>query len=349
MARRGDTDAPPESEGTDMAGPEPDPGVPIIDLSPFRDGGDEGRAEVARRIGAACERTGFLVITGHGVSADALDAIYRVTEEFFALPLEEKGRSTPPGGGLYRGYCSLEGSYPNLVEQFHASRFDTPADAVAVGYDELFAATLEPNVWPGLPVGFEAAWKGYFQEMETLAHTVMQAFAVAMGLPDDWFDDKLHGHVANLAANYYPAQDEPPPPGQVRRAPHTDFGSLTILYQADGHNGLEVLDVDHTWVPVPTLPGAFVVNLGDLMARWTNDRWVATPHRVVNPPREVASRPRISIPFFQHPNPDALIESIPTCISAARPSKYETIRAGDWKDYRMNTYTERAQSASSSL
>ena len=132
-----------------------------------------------------------------------------------------------------------------------------------------------------------------------------------------------------------------------RRAPHTDFGSLTILYQGGGHNGLEVLDVDRRWVAIPAMPDTFVVNLGDLMARWTNDRWVATPHRVVNPPREVAAQSRVSIPFFQHPHPDARIECIPTCVSAEQPCRYEPIRAGDWKHHRMSTYRAQATAASS--
>jgi len=324
-------------------------GVPVIDLAPFREGDAAARQAVADAVGRACETTGFLVITGHGVDQELLDDMWRVTDAFFALPMAAKQRWTPPGGGLYRGYCSVEGSFPNLVEQFHASRFDTPEVAVAAGFDPALAATLPSNVWPDEPQDFESVWKRYFAAMEHLASTMLASFATALGLPSGWFDDKVAGHVANLAANYYPAQSEPPPAGRVRRAPHTDFGSLTILYQRDGHNGLEVLDVDGTWTMVPALAGTFVVNLGDLMARWTNDRWVATPHRVVNPPRELASKPRISIPFFQHPDPNARIECIPTCVTEDRPCKYEPIRAGDWKEYRMTTYTERAQAATSSL
>jgi len=137
-------------------------------------------------------------------------------------------------------------------------------------------------------------------------------------------------HLGAMAANCYLEQPVAPPAGQFRIYPHVDFSTLTILYQDDSPGGLQVHKRGAGWVDVPAIPGTYVVNLGDLMGRWTNDKWVATPHRVVNPPRDQAMTRRISLPFFHNPNHDALIESISSCVTADRPAKYLPIEAGEW-------------------
>jgi isopenicillin N synthase-like dioxygenase len=133
-----------------------------------------------------------------------------------------------------------------------------------------------------------------------------------------------------LTANHYPGLKTPPAPGRFRNDPHSDFTALTILHQDEEIGGLEVRHPGGTWVPVPPVPGSFVVNLGDLMARWTNGRWASTVHRVVHPPADYQDRDRISIAFFFQPNEDALIECIPTCADDAHPGRHRPIRAGDY-------------------
>jgi isopenicillin N synthase-like dioxygenase len=174
--------------------------------------------------------------------------------------------------------------------------------------------------------------------MEELAGRLMNIFEAALTLPKGWFADKFDRHTSYLSANCYPPQPVPPPPGRVRRGEHTDIGSLTILYQ-DGVGGLQVFDRSGVWCDVPPIEGSYVINLGDMLAKWTNDRWVATEHRVVNPPAEKAAVERISIPFFQHPNFDALIECIPSCTSPENPPKYPAVLAGDWSKFRMSLST----------
>ncbi len=327
-------------------------GVPVIDIGPFLAGDPAGRARVAAEVGAACEDIGFLVITGHGVPADAIDDVYAATAAFFALPLVDKMAVASPHGDPFHGFAPMTLTTPgysdgtegadggddrrpaDLREMYHVNRYDTPDEAIARGYPAHAVGAIPPNLWPAEPAGFVAAWRRYYACMEDLAATMLHIFAVALDMPEDHFDACVDHHLSNLAANCYPEQPTPPLPGQLRTRAHVDFSSLTILYQDDAPGGLQVHRRGRGWCDVPALPGSYVVNLGDLLARWTNDRWVATPHRVVNPPADRALTRRISIPFFHLPDYDAVIEAIPTCVSAANPARYRPVTAGEWTEAR---------------
>ena len=316
-------------------------GVPVIDVAPFFHGTGPERRAVAAAVGQACETIGFLVIVGHGVPQDAIDALYADTTAFFALPAEEKMRIAGPPGDTYTAYSPLGDPYspdaakrPNLREVFHCSRYDSPEEAIAAGYPAEVVASMPPNQWPAEPATYEASWKRYFAEVEALSERMLQLFAAALDLPEDWFADKVDQHLGTMAANCYLEQPVAPVDGQLRIRAHVDFSTLTILYQDDSPGGLQVHQRGAGWVDCPAIPGSYVVNLGDLMARWTNDKWVATPHRVVNPPREFAMTRRLSLPFFHLPNHDALIEPIPTCVTADRPAKYLPVLAGEWTEAR---------------
>jgi isopenicillin N synthase-like dioxygenase len=331
-----------QDEWNDPAMPATGPSsVPIIDLAPYFSGAATGAPAVVAAVRAACETHGFLVITGHGVSQTSIDAMYSVSEEFFARPLDEKLAAVGPSGNVFEAYGPMGAARygrgkPNLVEMYHSSRYDTTEDAVAHGYPAGVASSMPRNVWPEHPEDFKAVWQHYFGEMEALSQRLLHLFAVALDLPEAWFDDKVDLHLSNLAANCYPAQLTPPEPGQVRSQAHVDFATLTILYQDDAPGGLQIYERGLGWRDIPAVEGSYVVNLGDLMARWTNERWVATPHRVVNPPAEHAMTQRISIPFFHQPNHDAIIEAIPTCVSEDRPVRYRPVTAGEWAAERRN-------------
>jgi isopenicillin N synthase-like dioxygenase len=165
--------------------------------------------------------------------------------------------------------------------------------------------------------------------MERLAADMGRLFAAALELPGDAFTPFLADHVSNLNCNWYPPQETEPLPGQVRSRTHVDFSLFTILYQDDAPGGLEVRDRQGTWHGLAAVPGTYVVNLGDVMNRLTNDRWKATFHRVVNPPVEARHRGRISIPYFVTPAYDSLIECLPTCFDNG-VSHYEPIVAGEY-------------------
>lgn len=312
--------------------------IPVIDLAPFRHGGD--RAGVAALIGAACENLGFLVIGGHGIAPEVIDRAVAASLDFFHLPEAEKRRYQPEHTWFFRGYEALGGSAlarslghetpPDLCELFRISRFDDPAVAAAAGHHPGLEYFFAPNIWPERPAGLRPALLDYYRALEQLAADMMAAFALALGLPEGWFEPSIDHHITNLCVNWYPPQATPPRPGQLRRGAHSDYGSMTILYQDDAPGGLQVLTKAGEWADVPHRPGTFVVNIGDLMARWTNDRWVSTMHRVVNPGPAAAGRERVSIPFFHQPNHDAVISCLPGCSSPDDPPRYEPMTSGDW-------------------
>jgi len=188
---------------------------------------------------------------------------------------------------------------------------------------------FEPNLWPGAPAGFEAAATAYYRAMSGLIAALMRLAALALDVDEGFFDDKVDRSIGTMRLNYYPAQARPPEPGQLRASAHTDYGGFTILSGEDVPGGLQVRTRDGRWIDVPTSPTTFVVNIGDLLMRWTNDRWLSNLHRVVNPPATVApGAARLSIAFFNHPNYDALIE----CLPSQGAARHAPVLAGEYRD-----------------
>jgi isopenicillin N synthase-like dioxygenase len=313
----------------------------LVDLAGAFEPGPR-RDEVVDTIRRACEDVGFLVIAGHGVPHGLVQRVDAASRRLFALPLDEKMAWARASDNL-RGYVPMGGSAlalahdevtpPDLSELYTVSRFDDPTAAVRAGsrqgQDEGREAFFAPNVWPDperVP-DFREALTACYAVLEDLAARLMRLMALALDLDEHWFDDKIAEHITGLAVLHYPALDRPPLPGQYRRGPHSDWGSLTILYH-DGRPGLQIRSPDGHWEDVPSVVGSFVVNLGDLMAAWTNDRWVSTQHRVVVP--ESVTGDRISVAFFHQPAYDALIECIPTCTSPDDPPRHEPVASGEW-------------------
>lgn len=304
--------------------------VPVIDLTPYRDGTD--KAGVARRVGEACETIGFLVVRGHGVPTATVDAILDAAERFFALPEEVKSR-VKPASPAFRGYAELANmalgkslgkpAPADLREGFTINRVDKDDPYYR---EARFGAIFADNVWPdeALVPGLRAAFEGYYRAMETLSRDLMRIFALALDLPETYFDDKVDRHFSNMAAYHYPPMDGPPSPGQLRGGAHTDFGSLTLVRGHPSVRGLQVWN-GSAWEDVPDAPDTFVVNLGDLMAQWTNDRWRSTLHRVANPEDAAWNRSRFSLIFFHQPNFDLSIESL----DRDNPAKYPPVTSGE--------------------
>jgi isopenicillin N synthase-like dioxygenase len=295
--------------------------IPIIDIAPFLAGSPEGKQQVAREVGRICEEIGFFLVTGHGIGEELIAKTYNLAREFFDLPVEEKllVRTTPAGVG----YMPIE------LEALAASLGNvTPADlkeSMNIGRD--FAQDL----WPAAPAEARATWIAYFQALEALAGQIMRIFALALDLPEHYFDDKIDNPNAFFRMINYPNQEKDPEPGQLRAGEHSDYGSLTILRIEDAPGGLQVRNRAGEWVDVVAVPGAFVVNIGDMMQHWTNDRWVSTLHRVVNPPRDkrLGSR-RQSLVFFHSPNADTLLTCIESCQGPDNPPKYAPVSAGEY-------------------
>ena len=308
--------------------------VPQIDLAGARD--DAGARAAARLIDAACREIGFFSVTGHGVAGAITDRMWAASRAFFDLPIAEKQRVAMPYDGYPYGYSPLlnEGlahslgaaSPPDLKESFNMGPPNRPV-APPTDEDEAFAFAETP--WPEVPADFRTAWSAYYTAMSGLAARLMSLFAIALDLEPQFFADKIDRHISALRAINYPDQTAPPQPGQLRAGAHSDYGSLTILLQDDAPGGLQVKDRGGAWRDVPHVRGSFVVNIGDLAARWTNDRWVSTLHRVVNPPRNPSgSTRRQSIAFFHQPNWDAQIACLPSCLKEGAAPKYPVIGSG---------------------
>ena len=313
------------------------PDVTAVDLALFRAGDDGDRAAVAAAIDAAWRGSGFLQVTGHGVPDQLCRGMLDVTGRFFDQPLTTKSRYVVADKEANRGYApsgSEALSYslgddvtaPDLFEAFNVGRDDTVGQ-----YYDRYRRFFAPNVWPDEPADFRAVWNRYERAADALAQTLLTAFALALELPPLFFLDRTkHAIATRRGINYERRADEPDvEPGQLRMGAHTDYGILTLLL-ADDVPGLQILR-DGTWHDVATPSGTILVNIGDMLARWTNDRWHSTMHRVVPPP-PAATGPvrRRSVARFLEADPDCVIECLPSCCSDANPARYTPVEAGDW-------------------
>ncbi len=313
--------------------------VPIIDLSPYLGGTPEGKRSVAAEVKKACEDIGFLIVSGHGVPDTLINETYDTAKAFFARPLSEKMAVERPAPDQVRGYSAVGGeglSYsldepapPDLKESLSIGPVDVP-DGDPYFHGPEAGPHFAPNVWPKVPAELKPTWTAYFRAMEKLAADLMRIFALALNLPENFFDDKIDKHISMFRALQYPNQPDAPEKGQLRAGAHSDYGSLTILRQENAPGGLQVQTKEGEWVDVAAIPGTFVVNIGDLMMQWTNDTWISTMHRVVNPPRDKANNAnRISLVFFHQPNYDTMVSCLDGCAAPGEKPKYAPISSGD--------------------
>ena len=306
--------------------------IPVIDLSPLLAGDADGKQEVVAAVGHALETVGFFYITGHGVPDELVRRLRDEAYKFFALPIAEKIKVRRPAPEITRGYdppaqqslsaTKNEVSLPDLQEGFGMGGFDfAPEDPYYnTGLGHYF---FSPNLWPAEPPALRSSLEEYHSALKSLATQIMRTFALALDLDEGYFNDKIDRTGAHMRLNKYPAQIVPPEPGQLRSGAHTDYGTLTILYGEDTPGGLQAMGPDGEWIDIHPAPGSFIVNIGDSMARWTNDRWISTLHRVVNPPREHAASERLSVAFFHATNYDTEISCLESCAVPGKPPKYE--------------------------
>jgi isopenicillin N synthase-like dioxygenase len=306
--------------------------VPLVDLT---------APDAARQVGDACERVGFLTVVGHGVDAAVLDAAWDTASSFFDLPLEDRMRVAMPRPGYPYGYSPIAGeslaaslgarSHPDLKESFAIGPV-TPSTHAFADPDEEFA--WSPNLWPATLPALRTAWTAYYLALADLAARLLRTMALSLELEHHWFDPMIDRHTSAMRALNYPPQTHQlargstrgstrGSKGQLGAGAHTDYGTLTILMADTTQRGLQVQAGNGQWMDAVPVPGSLVVNLGDAMARWTNDRWRSTMHRVVIPERR-----RQSIAFFHNANWDASITCLPTCLGPGEQPKYPPIEAG---------------------
>jgi isopenicillin N synthase-like dioxygenase len=312
--------------------------VPSVDLAPFISSGAEGKRAAACAIAHACEEIGFFKIRGHGVPQALVGQAFATADAFFANPQEVKDRFRPPTSASARGYHALRtknlaktlgyDNPPDLREQFYIGPLVSRAAEFA--HIAGAAALYAENIWPDAPAEYREVYTAAYRALEGLGATLMRVFAVALDIDERFFDDKIDRHFSTLPVNHYPEPDGEPLPNQIRAGEHTDFGSLTILAVSERAGGLQVKLRDGSWVDVTAEPDEFIINIADMMQRWTNDRWLSNVHRVVNPPADARSGSRrMSFGYFLHPNYDAQIACLPTCQGPGNPPRYPPVRAGD--------------------
>jgi len=287
--------------------------LPIIDISPLYTEDANAWQSVAEQIDSACRQWGFFYIKGHPISPARIAEVLDNAQRFFALPVEEKLKIDITQTRHHRGYGAvateqLDPTKPSDLKETFDMGLHLPADHPEVLAEKPLRG---PNRHPDLS-GWEALMEQHYRDMQALAQTLLRAMTLALGIERDFFDTRFNGPVSVLRLIHYPPRDTASSAEQQGAGAHTDYGCITLLYQ-DAAGGLQVRNVDGQWIDAPPIDGTFVVNLGDMMARWTNDRWTATLHRVAVPPAGAAGTRRQSIVFFHDPRADAVIECIPGC------------------------------------
>ena len=299
--------------------------IPVIDLAAVET--DAGLARVASELGAACRDVGFFYVVNHGVPSSLVADAFAVSRAFFAMPVAEKLELSVDVVGGNRGYS---GFMREALDPTHGrDRKEAFNVGLELAADDPGLRAGEPyrvlNAWPSTP-GFRETMLAYFDACLALGGRVHRAFACDLGLDLDYFVDKLARPLATLRLLRYP----PEPVGEIGAGAHTDYGNITLL-ATDGVGGLEVRTRAGQWVAAPSIPGAFVVNIGDCLMRWTNDVYVSTPHRVVSR----GGGERYSIAFFLDPNPFANVEAIPSCVAPGERPRYPAILAHEYLRSRL--------------
>jgi isopenicillin N synthase-like dioxygenase len=307
--------------------------IPTLDIRRFSESASQAdRAAFVAELGAAYREWGFAGIRGHGIAQSLIDDAYAVFAEFFALPESTKRKYHVAGGGGARGYTPFGvetakgATYSDLKEFWHIGR--------EIPRDSKYAEVMQPNLWPEEVPRFREVGYALYQALDQLGSQVLGALALDIGLPEDYFVDKTDNGNSILRPIHYPPITAPDIPN-VRAGAHEDINLITLLVGASAA-GLEVLSRKGEWVPFTADADTIVVNIGDMLQRYTNHVYPSTTHRVVNPPGEGARQPRYSTPFFLHPNPDFLIDVLPSCITADNPNRYpEPITAQGYLEERL--------------
>jgi isopenicillin N synthase-like dioxygenase len=288
--------------------------IPTLDIRRY----DTDRAAFVAELGGAYREWGFCGISGHGIDPALVAGAYDAFRRFFALPAETKLRYHVKGGGGARGYTPFmvetakDSRYPDLKEFWHIGR--------EIPRDSKYADVMPANLWPAEVPEFREYGYGLYEALDSLGRRVLRALALHIDLPETYFEDKVDFGNSILRPIHYPPITTPDVPN-VRAGAHEDINFITLLVGASAA-GLEVLSRKGEWVPFTAEGDTIVVNIGDMLQRLTNHVYPSTTHRVVNPPGELARQPRYSVPYFLHPNPDFLIDVLPSCVDADRPNLY---------------------------
>jgi isopenicillin N synthase-like dioxygenase len=292
--------------------------VPVVNISGLYSRNEDQRKVVAKEIGKACREVGFFYLASHPIPSSLIEQVYKAMKQFFSLPLEEKRKvamtNCPEG---HRGYFGL------LEENTDTQNQGDVKEGIDFGHELPPEAPLLPlrghNQWPqSLGEEFKAVVMQFFEAVRNLGNDLLRAFALDFDLPEDYFHHMFTPGLMILRMLHYPPQDVNAGSfnsKQIGCGEHTDYGCITLLHQDTP--GLQVKNRLGEWVDAPPIADTFIVNLGDMMEKWTNSEYVATPHRVLN----VSGGDRYSLPYFFEPNYDTIVRPLPTCTGAGEGFK----------------------------
>jgi isopenicillin N synthase-like dioxygenase len=300
--------------------------IPVVDFEPFLTGGPEERKRAALELADAFRNVGFAYLAGHGVAQDLVDRTFAEAARYFALPREKKTEVSVEKSTCDRGWfdIGMENLDPDKQEEGDLKEGyrignDLPEDHPLVRAGVPFHG---PNQWPSDAPGFRETMEEYFAAVHQLAGQVTHAIAIALELPEDYFDAWFTTPMVIMSPLHYPPQrgsrEDQIDESRIGAGAHSDYGCLALLAQ-DDKGGLQVRNTAGRWIDAKPVPGTFVINVGDMLARWTNDLFPATLHRVIN----TSGVDRYSIPFFYDPNADAPVEVIPTVLAEGEQPRYQ--------------------------
>ncbi|MEQ8713116.1 MAG: 2-oxoglutarate and iron-dependent oxygenase domain-containing protein [Cyclobacteriaceae bacterium] len=308
--------------------------IPSLDLNDFTSGDELRKQLFVKQLGDAFNNIGFVAIKNHGLTDEQTKELYATVKAFFDLPEEVKSKYEKPELFGQRGYIGkgkehAKGRSTGDLKEFYHVGQELP-DGVEINKE------YPDNIWPEELPALEDVTVEAYQTLENAGMQVLRAIAIYLGLEEDYFEDKVkYGNSILRPIHYFPIEDpDSIPSDAVRAAEHGDINLITLLMGASA-DGLQVLRRDQKWIPITALPDQVVVNVGDMLARLTNDKLKSTIHRVVNPPRELMGTSRFSIPFFMHPRSEMDLSCLDGCIDEQNPKRYEDISAGDFLHQRL--------------
>ncbi|MBK6622200.1 MAG: isopenicillin N synthase family oxygenase [Saprospirales bacterium] len=305
--------------------------IPVVDLSRFTHGNPLERLAFVEKLGNAFHEIGFVGVKDHGIPDELIDGFYSNARSFFRQPLELKRKYEIEGLAGQRGYTSFgkehakQSKVADLKEFFQIGQEVEDGDPIAREYPA--------NVQTAEIPAFTSLGKQLYKAFEQAGGHLLRAIALHLGLPENYFDDKIHNGNSILRAIHYPPISEEPN-SAIRAEQHEDINLITLLVGASA-GGLQLLSKEEQWLDILPEEGEIVINVGDMLQRLTNNYLKSTTHRVVNPPREEWHLPRLSIPFFLHPKSEMALDCLPQCVDSEHPSAYPPITAGAYLDERL--------------
>jgi isopenicillin N synthase-like dioxygenase len=309
-----------------------------VNITEFFNGDAATKARLAAEVDQICIRTGFLAVTGHGVPRELIENLWVTSRRFFARPdaakvaykasREKTGFQYTMMGGETLARSKGVDTPPDLKESVDMTPSRRERDPDLAGLDpETVAIAAE----------LERLMTEYYRQVTALSDKIMAIFATALRLPENYFLPMFQKPMTGMRVIHYPPTTVPAQPGQLRAGEHTDYGCLTVLLPEPNSGGLEIFTPEGRWEEVPPIPEAFVINLGDMLSMWTNNRWTSTNHRVVGFDQNgLAPKSRLSIPLFYNPNAKVMIECIPTCLQPGDSPSHVPVPAGDYLMAKIN-------------